>query len=67
MMVSPLSNYGSEISVSAPGVGIYSTQPGNSYDTDNGTSFSAPQVAGLAALVLSLHRIALSGSSTEDD
>lgn len=37
----------------APGVDIYSTTPYSTYDTLTGTSMAAPQVAGVAALVLS--------------
>ncbi len=44
-------NYGSFISVAAPGVNIWSTIPGNSYFFLSGTSMSAPHVSGLAALV----------------
>jgi len=47
------SNFGPEIELAAPGVGILSTQPGNSYGYSDGTSFAAPHVAGLAALVFS--------------
>ena len=36
----------------APGVEIFSTTPGNDYELRSGTSFAAPQVAGVAALVL---------------
>ncbi|WP_293339976.1 S8 family serine peptidase [Microcoleus sp. CAWBG58] len=36
----------------APGVEIVSTTPGNDYELQTGTSFAAPQVAGVAALVL---------------
>lgn len=39
--------------VVAPGVGVYSTIPGNTYATYNGTSMATPHVAGLAALMLS--------------
>ena len=39
--------------VDAPGVGIYSTLPGNQYGNLNGTSMAAPHVAGVAALALS--------------
>jgi hypothetical protein len=45
------SNPGPELEVAAPGVSILSTQPGDSYDYSDGTSFSAPHVAGLAALL----------------
>ncbi|MEG4809598.1 S8 family serine peptidase [Microcoleus sp. F8-D3] len=37
----------------APGVDIYSTTPYSTYDTLTGTSMATPQVAGVAALVLS--------------
>ena len=37
----------------APGVDIYSTTPDNTYETYSGTSMATPQVAGVAALVLS--------------
>lgn len=47
------SNYGTWIDVSAPGVSIYSTTNGGGYGTGSGTSFSTPQVAGLAALIMS--------------
>ena len=45
------SNYGNLVNVFAPGEGILTTGPDNSYDTADGTSFSAPIVSGVAALV----------------
>ena len=47
------SNYGKkEVDVFAPGTRIFSTQPGNTYTNLDGTSFSSPIVAGIAALIL---------------
>lgn len=47
------SNYGTKyIDLAAPGVLIHSTSPGNSYTTSSGSSFAAPHVAGVAALLL---------------
>jgi len=47
------SNFGPEVEVAAPGSDILSTRPGNLYLSDDGTSFAAPQVAGVAGLVRS--------------
>jgi thermitase len=47
------SNYGSWIDVAAPGTYIYTTKTGGSYGPWQGTSFSSPQVAALAALAFS--------------
>lgn len=46
--------YGPEISVSAPGNGVFSTIRTGDYDMGSGTSFAAPFVAGLAGLILSV-------------
>lgn len=40
--------------LSAPGVGIYSTTPKNTYKSYNGTSMAAPQVSGLIGIMKSL-------------
>lgn len=49
------SSYGTGLDLVAPGVDIYSTTLNNGYDSESGTSFSAPQVSGVAALMLSLN------------
>lgn len=49
------SHYGTGLDLVAPGDSIYSTYLNNTYDTYPGTSFAAPQVAGVAALMLSVN------------
>ena len=48
----PFANYGIEVDVAAPGVGIYSAYPGNRWAWWDGTSFSTALVSGEAALLL---------------
>ncbi len=50
------SNYGkTSVDVFAPGFGIYSTFPNQTYKDENGTSMASPVVAGLAALIRSYY------------
>ena len=48
------SNSGPEIDIAAPGSNIYSSQNNGGYFSQSGTSMAAPNVAGVAALVISL-------------
>lgn len=49
------SDYGDGVDVYAPGKGVWQTLMGGGYGTGSGTSYAAPQVAGLAALLVSYH------------
>jgi thermitase len=51
---SDFSNYGNNVDLAAP-EGVYTTTRGGGYMYAGGTSFSAPIVAGVAALVLSVN------------
>ncbi|MEV3933739.1 MULTISPECIES: type VII secretion-associated serine protease mycosin [unclassified Streptomyces] len=50
------SQSGDFVGVAAPGVDMISTVPGGGHCVDNGTSFSAPYVAGVAALIRAKHK-----------
>ncbi|MET7360888.1 type VII secretion-associated serine protease mycosin [Streptomyces sp. NPDC005562] len=52
----PFSQAGKFVGVAAPGVDMISTVPAGGHCPDNGTSFSAPYVAGVAALIRAKHR-----------
>ncbi len=59
---SAFSNFGSGVVIfAAPGEGVITTYPGASYAAGWGTSFSAPMVAGSAALVLQARSTAKPG------
>lgn len=53
------SNYGSVVDIAAPGVSIYSTWKGGTYNTISGTSMATPHVSGAAALYIAAHPGAL--------
>ncbi|MCX7930903.1 MAG: S8 family serine peptidase, partial [Chlorobi bacterium] len=53
--VASFSNTGAPVAAYAPGVSIRTTRSNNAYTAVEGTSFSAPLVSGVAALVRSLH------------
>ncbi|MGW0280118.1 type VII secretion-associated serine protease mycosin [Streptomyces sp. NPDC003006] len=51
----PFSQSGAFVGVAAPGVDMISTVPVGGHCTDNGTSFAAPYVTGVAALIKAKH------------
>jgi hypothetical protein len=50
-----LSNFGSQVTIAAPGVEVLSTARDSSYVVAGGTSIAAPYVSGVAALILARH------------
>ncbi|MVN75444.1 S8 family serine peptidase [Hymenobacter sp. HMF4947] len=55
-LTASFSNYSKrQVDVFAPGVGIYSTLPGNKYGSESGTSMASPVTAGVAAVLKSYY------------
>ena len=55
-LASPFSNYGAaQVDVFAPGSDITSASPGDEYEAASGTSFAAPVVTGIAALLMAYY------------
>lgn len=55
-ILADFSNYGKKnVDIFAPGYNIYTTAPNNTYQTESGTSISAPIVSGIAALIKSYY------------
>lgn len=59
------SSHGAAVTVAAPGVNILTTNREGAYSTWNGTSFAAPAVAGVVALIMSANA-ALSPSQVQN-
>ena len=59
----PFSQSGDFVGVAAPGVDVVSTVPKGGQCVDNGTSFSAPQIAGLASYLWMLSPTPAAGSN----
>ncbi len=51
------SSYGGYVTISAPGVGIYTTNRGGGYGAWSGTSFSSPVTAGVVGLMMAVNRL----------
>ena len=51
---SSFSSYGSAVSLAAPGSGIWTTALNGKYASKNGTSFSSPVAAGVAAMMMAV-------------
>lgn len=51
-----MSNYGAGLSFVAPASAIYAPALGNSYSWVRGTSFAAPYISGMAALIMEAHK-----------
>jgi subtilisin family serine protease len=55
-LAAEFSNYGrQQVDLFAPGHDVLSTAPGNTYESASGTSFAAPVVSGIAALIMAYH------------
>jgi subtilisin family serine protease len=55
-LTASFSNYSKrQVDVFAPGVGIFSTLPGNKYGSESGTSMASPVTAGVAAVLKSYY------------
>ncbi|HLT79573.1 MAG TPA: S8 family peptidase [Cyclobacteriaceae bacterium] len=53
-LIASFSNYGKKtVDFFAPGVDIYSTDPGDAYESTDGTSLSSPVTSGVAAILMS--------------